>query len=345
MNTMRLIAIALPMMLLLACGGGGGTASVTPTTPPTTMNPPTNMPGTGDPMTPPMDMPPTVTLPGYAITNLAAARTAVGGTAPTSMTETQIVSAIQDRATVADTFEFSDFSGTPNVDITCTNNSSCSGNVPDVDMLTFSLTGIEDLSLVDDTDLVGFVSNSQAVMLDHGVTMIQSEAAAGQNDGTHLTFQTYGGWLANSVFGVEMLGVTETNTTTNRFASFSFGKESGSNPTGTPPFQYTGVMVGTNTETGRVIHGDSAIHYSTNTANRLDQVTFNNVKNLDDGSDVTFGSVNRLQFNGIPLTNGSFESTTGDIKGSFYGTNHEEVGGIFNSSTYNLIGAFGGTRQ
>ena len=56
MNTIRMMAIALPMALLMACGGGGGggTASVSPTIPPTTI-PPT----TGDPTTPPTTTPPT----------------------------------------------------------------------------------------------------------------------------------------------------------------------------------------------------------------------------------------------------------------------------------------------
>ena len=228
MNTLRLIAIALPVMFLMACGGGGGgTATVTPTTPtPMTMMPP----GTNDPMNPPVNMPPTVMLPDYVVTP-ATARTHTGGTAPTSMTETQIVSAIQTRATAADTFEFSDFSGTPSVDITCSNtNKTCSGSVPDADTLTFSLVGIDDLSLVDDTGLVGFDSNTQAVMMDHGATIIQSQSAAGQNDGTHLTFQSYGGWLTNTVFGVERLVVTESGTDTTRYTSFSFGDASGSKP-------------------------------------------------------------------------------------------------------------------
>ena len=336
MNTIRMILVALPMMLLLACGGGGssGTAAVAPTpmNTPDPMNPPTTMP---DPM------PPTITLPGYAV-NAATARTAVGGTAPTSMTETQIVSAIQTRATAADTFEFSDLGS---ISVTCTNNSSCSGNVPDVGSLTFSLTGIEDLSLVDDTDLVGFDSDTQLVMEDRGVTVIQSQAAAGQNDGTHLAFQTYGGWLTNSVFGVGSLEVMEDGTPTTRYASFSFGDATGSNPTGTLAVQWTGVMVGTDTTTGHVIHGDALIQYLPSSANFLDNVNFSNVKNLNNGNEVIFEDTNQLQFLSIPLTNGIFESTSGDIKGSFYGTDHGEVGGIFNSGTHNIIGAFGGTKQ
>ena len=333
MNTIRMIAIALPMMLLLACGGGGGGNAS-----PTAMMPGPNVPGTDDPM-----IPPTVTLPGYAFT-AATARTHVGGTAPASMTEAQIVAGIQTRATAADTFEFSDFVGAPDVDITCTNNSSCSGTVPNVGTLTFSLAGIEDLSLVDDMNLVRFDSETEAVMVDEGVTMIQSQSAAGQSDGTRLSFQTYGGWLANSVFGVEVLRVIEDGTTTNRFASFSIGNDNGSNPTGSAFLRWIGIMVGTDTQTGDIIHGDATVEYQTANPNNLDQITFSNAINLNNGNRVVFGNFSEMQFQDIPLTNGSFESASGDIKGSFYGTSHGEVGGIFNHSTYNIIGAFGGTR-
>ena len=336
MNTLRLIAIALPVMFLMACGGGGGgTATVTPTTPtPMTMMPP----GTNDPMNPPVNMPPTVMLPDYVVTP-ATARTHTGGTAPTSMTETQIVSAIQTRATAADTFEFSDFSGTPSVDITCSNtNKTCSGSVPDADTLTFSLAGIDDLSLVDDTGLVGFDSNTQAVMMDHGATIIQSQSAAGQNDGTHLTFQSYGGWLTNTVFGVERLVVTESGTDTTRYASFSFGDASGSNPTTGTLIDYTGVMIGTDTRTSQVVHGDAVIQFVVSNSAFLETVTFQNIVNLSNGA-----GVNTINFNNIPLAgDGTFESDSNDIKGTFYGTGHEGIGGIFNKS--NILGAFGGKK-
>ena len=42
-------------------------------------------------------------------------------------------------------------------------------------------------------------------------------------------------------------------------------------------------------------------------------------------------------------TNGKFESANGDIKGGFYGTNHGEVGGVFNRD--GIIGAFGASRR
>ena len=363
MDTIRMIAIALPMTLLLACGGGGGggTASVAPTaappttTPPTTGDPntppttgdPNTPPTTGDPNTPPTTTPdpmtpPTVTLPGYAV-NAATARTNAGGTAPTSMTETQIVSAIQTRATAADTFEFSDFVGTPDVSITCPDNSkSCSGTVPNVGVVTFSLADIGDLSLVDgDMGLMDFDSDTEAVMVDNGVTMIQSQSVARDSDGTQLTFQTYGGWLADSVFGVELLDVTENDTTTSRVASFSFGDDTGSRPTGSGLGRWTGSMVGMNTDKN-VFQGDASIEidFDDTRGARITGIAFESIVNIDTGA-----SAERMSWIQIPVgTDGTFSSTTGgDIDGAFYGDGHAAVGGTFNRN--NIIGAFGAAKQ
>ena len=324
-NFLRLTLTAFSLAILVNCGGGGSSSTaVAPTTPPTNMPPPTVMPED---------------LPANVITSLTAARTAVGGTAPASMDNDQIVTAIQTRASGADTFEFSDFSGTPDVDITCPNNFSCSGEVPNVGTLTFSLRGIEDLSLVDDTNLVGFNSDTRAVMVDEGVTMIESRSAARQSDGTQLTFQTYGGWVTASVFGVESLGVTEGATTTERFASFSFGNNTGRNPSANA--RWDGVMVGADKSDGDIIQGEATIQWDKDTPNAVGGL-FNNIKNLTDGGNY---STTLITWKSIPLTSGAFTSadafliTNGSISGNFYGDGHEEVGGIF--ETNDLIGAFG----
>ena len=340
-----MIAIALPMTLLLACGGGGGGGGTA-----ATGTPPTNMPGTNDPNTPPANMPdpntpPTITLPGYAL-DASTAQTRVGGTAPTNMIGTQIVTAIQTRATAADTFEFSDFGPTANaVTTTCSNtDKSCSGTIPDVEMLTFSLAGIEDLSLVDgDMNLVDFDSETEAVMVDRGVTLIQSQAAARQNDGTRLTFQTYGGWLDDSVFGVQILGVTEDGTTTDRFASFSFGKARGSRPfepdDGHSPVRWNGSMVGVNTDK-HIIQGDLEVIADLIHSNeRINSLLFSNIVNITNGV-----SLSNIEWVSVTIdADGTFSSTAGgDVDGAFYGTEGREVSGTFNRD--GIIGAFGGTR-
>ena len=318
MNTIRIIAIALPMAFLLACGGGGGGSATAPTTP--------NL----------------ATLPSYAVTNLDTARDAVGGDAPTgNMNEVDIVSAIQSRATAADTFEFSNFSPAQSfVEVTCPSNSSCSGTVPDVGTLTFSLTDIEDLSLVDDTGLVGFDSNTQAVMVDRNVTVIQSRSAGRQSDGTQLTFQTYGGWLADSVFGVQFFHVTESGTTTDRFATFSFGDASGSNPTGAGETHWDGVMVGAEIGTGDLVQGDARFTINLSQTSNDGMIGFSNIKNLNTGADIA-----DIQPHIFGFTNGSFALASGRLamEGAFYGDNQEEIGGVFSSA--NLHGAFGARRQ
>ena len=336
MNTIRLIAIAFPVMLLItACGGGGGGGGT-----PTTMMPGTNGPmTTPDPMTTPTVM--LEPLPGYAITDTGLARRETGGTPPTAsntMSETAIVTEIQRIATAADTFEFRGFTGTPSASITCNANKSCSGDVPDVGMLTFSLNDIEDLSLIDDTNLIGFNSDTQAVMLDRGATLIQSQAAGRQSDGTQLTFQTYGGWVTNSVFGVQFLDVTENGTTTSRFASFSFGKASGSRPPGTALVRWNGSMVGVDTNKD-IIQGDSEITIDFDGPGAggasIASIHFGNIINIRTGN-----SVANMLWSSIPVeTDGTFSSTTGgDINGVFYGDG-SVAGGTFNRD--NIIGAFG----
>ena len=331
MNTIRMIAMALPMMLLMACGGGGGgTAS------PATMMPgPTNMP---DPMPAALD------LPGYAV-NASTARTRItGSTEPTdanTMNETAIVGEIQRIATAADTFEFSNFvGGTADVNITCPDNSkSCSGTVPDVGILTFSLDGIGDLSLVDgDMGLMDFNSDTEAVMVDNGVTMIQSQSVARDSGEIQLTFQTYGGWLTDSVFGVELLDVTENDTTTSRIASFSFGKATGSRPGGSGLGRWTGSMVGVNTDE-HIFQGDVSvdIDFADTGGRSFSGIGFESIVNINTGAEVP-----DMAWGGIPIdSRGTF--TGGNINGAFYGNGHTEVGGTFNRN--NIIGAFGAKKE
>ena len=333
MNMMRLIAIALPVTFLLACGGGGGGG--TAAAPNTSGNP--NMPGTGNPT--PMVM--LETLPGYAVDATAARGYFTGVTEPTAMntmSETAIVTEIQRIATAADTFEFSDFGPAASaVTVSCPNKSCTTGHISDVGLLTFSLNDIEDLSLIDDTNLIGFNSDTQAVMLDRGVTLIQSQAAGRQSDGTQLTFQTYGGWVTNSVFGVQFLDVTENGTTTSRFASFSFGKASGSRPAGNDsPAIWNGSMVGVNASK-EIIQGRAQIAIDqVRDANIISYVEFDNIVNFNDGSTVADMSWNSITIE----NNGTFSSTTGgNIDGVFYGTGGTEAGGTFDRDGY--IGAFG----
>ena len=357
MNTMRMIAVAFPVMMLMACGGGGGggTAAVTPTTPPTMMMPgmdDSNMPGTGDPNTTPTPTVMPEPLPAWRITDISVAQTRISGNAPTSMTEPQIVSAIQTRATEADTLRIGDvvvggFRGLGNDIKSNCSGKICTASIPSIRTLTFSLNDIEDLSLIDDTaNLVGFNSNTRAVMLDNGITFAESRASARQEDGTKLTFQSYGGWLTGSAFGVGYLNVTEGATTTNRFTSFSFGKDSGSNPTGTGRAVWTGTAVGINTSNASIGFWQADVTVD------IDDLSNPNVDLvISSGSYLNQTSINftRWSWNDMPLTNGVFQGSNSNIGGddnvwgSFYGDNQGEVGGVIDDD--NLVGAFGATKQ
>ena len=330
MNMIRMMTIAIPMTLLLACGGGGGNAATTS---------PAETSETRYPNEP-------VFLPGYAITDFTRARNVATNAGPANMSKTQIVSILRTRAATANTFEFSGFSETPNSDIACANTSrSCSSYVSGTDYLTFSLADIDDLSLVNDTLLTGFDSQSQAVMTTNNgrVTMIQSQSAGRHRNGAGLSFQTYGGWLTDSVFGVELLRVTEGATPTDRFASFSFGKASGSNPTELMGSWY-GVMVGTDTTTGHIVQGNATISLTGGGAVNNGNISFGSITNLDTGASVDSVSARFRWTDGVFDSSGitNIPGTPGltMLEGSFYGDTNKEVGGIFRT-TNNILGAFG----
>ena len=335
MSIFRLIAVTLPMVVLVACGGGGGgstavTGMPTTTTPPPTTPPPANL----------------ETLPNFPVASELAAQTRFNGTAPARMTEAQIVTEIQTRATAADLLLFTGVRPTGLSGLratvatpTCSNN-SCSLDLPDVGALTFSLTDIADLALVDDTNLDGYNSATAAVMVDEGVTMIQSRTAARQDDGTRLTFQTYGGWLDNTVFGSEKIVITEGATSTARITSFNFGHASGTNPTGTERAVWEGVFVGHNIERDTPIQGVAEIDIDNFTSPNVD-VVVSGVVDINSQSSTIASEV--IRWPDMTLVRGSFSSGDGTIRGTFYGTGHTEVGGVVDNRSW--VGAFGATRQ
>ena len=316
MNIFRITAIILPVTFLLACGGGGGSAgAITP-----------------EP------------LPSLPVENAQRAISLVGGSEvmPT-MTSMEIEQELRTRANAADrlTLGVADITGRQNV--TCTG-VICNGMITDgvnTYDVQYSLNNFGNTPEVNDEDLAGYNDRYSLVMADSGATLWQGQAA-GRHREASLQFQSYGGWLDNSVFTIQSDTATDGIDTVTWIILYSFGNDSGNNPTGSGMLQWTGVMVGANTD-GHVVHGDATIEYDPGTANVLDRVTFDNVKDLDDRSDVTFGrSGNSLGFQNIPLNNGVFRDEDDIIRGSFYGDNHEEVGGIFVSEL--IVGSFGATR-
>ena len=335
------------MTILIACGGGGGgTTAMTgmPTTMPPGTGDPVAPPGTGNPTTPPVTL---EILPDYTITDLPATRTRFNGTVPTGMTETQIVNGIQTRAATADTLVGGDLvvegqTGTSQNVMAGCSGASCSVAIPNVGSVAFSLNEIEALSPVDDRSLEGFDSEVRAVMVIDEATLIESLAAARQADDTRLTFQTYGGWLAGSVFGVDVITAPASGSdTTFLLFPYVFGDASGTNPTGTNRIVWEGVVVGARANGGGLRQGVATVDID-NPSNPDVDVSLTGIKGIG------AGSLEEMEtWDNLTLMMGKFESkdTSRYIKGSFFGSGHTEVGGVFYSSNQDITGAFGATRQ
>ena len=209
---------------------------------------------------------------------------------------------------------------------------SCTANIPDIGETTFSLAEIYDPSIINDESLEGYDAQVQAVMVDEGVTLVQGRSAARGDGGTPFTFQTYAGWIDGSVFGIGLLSVTEGSNTTNRLTSYSFGDASGSNPTAIgseTSAMWTGAVVLYRRNESEIVEGSIT-------------VDIDDLSSPDVDATINLGFISS-RYDNMPLMNGTFEEENGQIRGSFYGDNHEEVGGVI--STTNDYGAFGATRQ
>ena len=324
MNTIRLIAIALPVMLLMACGGGGGGSAAAPTTP-------TSSTGGG----PTMPTGPQA-LPSALISNVGNARMNFTGATPTTATSTEIQAAFQMEAMDADTLIDSDafvrsMSFSNGADI------SAGGGITLGDFtFTSSLENIR-MGIADRFNLERVSSQYSPVMDYRGVTFAQYQAAGRTDDNDVLEYQSYGGWLTNSAFSVDMLTIDHGSREDSILIGVSYGDATGSRPT-SGSTNWNGVFIGIEKSNGNVIQGNAGIivDFADSTAD----VFFDNAANLNQ-VEIALA----MLWAGIPInTDGTFSSTTnGDIDGAFYGTGHTEVGGTFNRGGF--IGAFGGTKE
>lgn len=320
MNICRLALITLSLTLFAACGGGGGGSSASGGITP-------------EP------------LPLLPITNTERAIDLVEGSEVTStMTSMEIEQALRSRADAADNLISSDIlnileTGVERREVSCTG-VICTGTINDgtnIYNVHVSLDDFGGTPEIDDEDLVGYNSRYSLVMMDGGATIWQGQAA-GRLRGASFQYQSYGGWLDNSVFGVEAETATNGTDTLIVLSSYSFGNDSGTNPTGTTRTDWNGVMVGASEE-GHVIQGDARITIEDFSDPKVD-VEFSKIRNLD-----TRAIVINMGWNDLTLTDGNFShqhSLTGSIQGTFYGATHDEVGGIFDRD--DIIGAFGAAK-
>ncbi|MCY4052314.1 MAG: hypothetical protein OXE98_00370 [Hyphomicrobiales bacterium] len=330
MNTLRLATITLSLTLLAAgCGGGGGGGGASGG-------------GGGGGVTPP---PRDQALPDWLIPDTEQARMDVGGTILEAMTEDQIEEAIGLRVDTANTLEFI---GTDSEGVISCMDRSCTETIPtssgDAVRVVFDLDKFNDTPVFDGNELMGFNQEYRAVMGHREVTVVEARSAGRvqvSNRNISFQFQSYVGWLENSLFGVESrISIAELGTGI-RFTSYSFGNSVETNPTSDAT--WNGVMIGANQLTDNILHGDATITFSFQETNV--DIDFMSIRDLDAGVDF---STTSMSWEDIEVIDGSFatdpnvNTSTGTIKGAFYGNSHEEVGGIFERNY--IIGSFGGVR-
>ena len=313
MNTIRMIAIALPMAFLLACGDGGGGSTAAPT------------------------VNPFASLTGFETIEDSQTTETFQGILSADMTYS--VSSVAE----ANNFGSEQASSCPNSDF-------CRVPIDDSSWLLISpltLAGsfnqIGDLSLME-RNLVQQPDNRITPIVTQGeVHFARGEftgTARSNSDANAVEIQTFAGWLDGSVFGTVQTTIGESNPR-RQFFSYSLGVPTGSNPGGTGEATWEGAAVASIKADRTFIHGDATITIPDLASADVD-VMLDNWRNINNGQAAS--GVSAISYTDLTLADGSFEGSGDEqVSGRFYGTDHAEVGGHFN--TEDLIGAFGGTRQ
>ncbi len=117
----------------------------------------------------------------------------------------------------------------------------------------------------------------------------------------------------------------------------SFGDWPRMNPGGIGGGVWEGVLAGMDTRTRERIEGDALIEIDDFTRPDVD-VSLTGIE------DVRGRTRDDLHWEDIPVAQGAFQARdmAGSIEGRFYGSDHGEVGGIFESD--GVTGAFGASR-
>ena len=344
MNIFSITTITFALTLLVACGGGGssGGTAAAPTTPTPMMPGMDDMmtpPGTNDPMTTPPDNTP-ATLPTAPINATTARGYFTGSTIPSAMESDAIEEVFRTRASATGAevlFEDIVEIGGSTRTTSCTD-TTCTGTLSDNTSLEYSFSEFGNTPEINSQALLGFNDAYDLVMMDEGVILAQGRAA-GRLEGTSYQFLNYGGWLANSAFGVQHETADGSgNNDLSYVTAYSFGIPSGSNPSVTGIATWEGVVVGASTQTGNLVQGRGRFRISADNQNQFSIFRFHSMRNLSTGA-----TLPEMFWNNVSIDNGSFATADGSVQGTFYETEHTEVGGTFNRS--NIIGAFGAVRE
>ena len=309
--------LVVALVSLAACGGGGGT---------------TTTDASGNTIR-------TTNYPNWAVSNTSSARAIAQGEI-SNRTVAELNNLGLSLRSSATRFIASDFlaglTGTVERYRTTCFGRTCTVNLP---------TGSIPVSL---DDPVPGGSEDQRLFSRNGIDILQSRLRLENSPttGLHQNTVVVGGILDYSSFSVEVGWLYQGTQLTDIVAiSSSAGFSPSTNPSSSiSTATWTGAMVGIDYSTGtlnrlNVLHGDANIVVRGLDTTPTVDVNFSRVRNLNTGASHTlFGWSN------IPLSNGNFRRDTGisKIEGTFYGSEHQEVGGHFEQGR--IIGAFGGKR-
>ena len=150
---------------------------------------------------------------------------------------------------------------------------------------------------------------------------------------------SYGGWLDHNAFFMTALNYYDGPVSDENYAgviagALSFGNDTGSRPV-SGSASWSGAMTGVHSGTLQGVNGDAALQMDFDSA-EID-VSFTDIRNA------TTGALHpRMSWSDLAV-NSAGRFTAGDsLIGTFYGPDHEEVGGVFERG--GIAGAFGARR-
>ena len=311
MNIFRITLIAFSLAILVNCGGGGGggTAAVTPT--PRTVSLPTSFQ--------PIENSPTLQ----------------------DVEEAALIDDVADDIDLLSS-DLYEAGNTNKTDVTC--NAGCPLPLPSFALgVATSHVPSGSTGLLTDLSFIVILGGTSEVTrsVEFGDVTLALGRRMGTTEGVNYRFETFAGWLDGSVFGTTQIEIGETGSEQRRFVSYIVGLPPTSNPTGTGSAIWEGAVVATIKADRTFILGDATVTIP-DLANADVDVMLDNWQ-MTNGEEIS--DMAAISYEDLTLTNGSFTSSASNeqISGQFFGTNHAEVGGFFN--TMDVTGAFGGTRQ
>ena len=167
----------------------------------------------------------------------------------------------------------------------------------------------------------------------NGVELYRASQHIPYDDGD-IDVEGFGGWMRHNTFVAFVGETTSQGVHVEAGLGLSIGIQSGSFPAVSAT--YNGVMLGIDrrpAQHGNPVRGDARIDFTLTQPNdpRV-SISFSNI----DG-----GSTSSMNWQSLSVgQNGTFYH--GNISGSFYGANHQEVGGTFNA--HDVVGAYGAAK-